>query len=297
MKGVSSATFAGGSGASHGGGGGYGGGGGGAGFGGGGGGGYGGGGGGGYSGGGGGGGSFVNTTYDESKVAAVNAGDGRVTLTLVAPPTITGAGSTTDANAGSTTDLPFAGVAIADLNNSPDKLTITLSDANAALGIGASQPAGVVFSNAGGGVYTLTGTATNITSELDALTLTAPTSLTGAPTGVEALNFSLSDASSAYGVAPATASVTADIIGPDVTDAFAYDGNKIQTFAVRASGYDDITVDGAQGGNGANGAVGGLGAMASGDVYLQAGAVLEIVVGNIGGTVSVTAAAAAAAAS
>jgi hypothetical protein len=147
-------------------------------FGGGGGGGSGGGGGGGGYGGGGGGGSFVNANaVGVVKTAATNSGAGSVTIAYyVVPPTITGAGGTASANAGSTTDTPFAGVTIGDanLNSSTDALTITLSDANASLSIGASHPAGVTFSNAGGGVYKLTGAAANITSELDALTLNAP---------------------------------------------------------------------------------------------------------------------------
>jgi len=64
------------------------------------------------------------------------------------------------------------------------------------------------------------------------------------------------------------------------TNTFDYTGEKaIVTIAV--AGYYDITADGAQGGEG-NNAAGGGGAMASGEVYLQAGAELEIVVGGAG---------------
>jgi hypothetical protein len=55
-----------------------------------------------------------------------------------------------------------------------------------------------------------------------------------------------------------------------------------ETVTVGVSGYYDITADGAEGGRGL-GKSGGIGAMASGDVYLQAGATLEIVVGGKGG--------------
>jgi CRISPR-associated endonuclease Cas1 len=250
----------------------------------------GGGGGGGY-GGGGGGGSFVNANVVRVvKTAATNSGAGSVTIAYyVVPPTITGAGGTAYANAGSTADTPFAGVTIGDanLNSSTDALTITLSDANASLSIGASHPAGVTFSNAGGGVYKLTGAAANITSELDALTLNAPATLTGAVDGVEALTFSLSDSDSADSGSPATATQTADIVAPNFTKTFASTGN-IQTFTAPTAGYYDITADGAQGGDGFGGlgGAGGLGAMASGAIYLAAGATLEIVVGGAGGASS-----------
>ena len=289
---VTGASFAGGPGGK-GGNGGFGGGGGGGFEGGGGGGGYGGGGGG--SGGtrdaaGGGGGSLVNASAaDASKTAATHSGNGLVTIAYEAPPTITG-GSTTDAYVGTTTDTPFAGVTIGDVhpNNPTDTLTITLSDANGSLALGASQPAGVTFSSAGGGVYTLTGSAANITSELDGLTLTAPSTQTGAVNGVEALNFALSDSSSAVPGISTTAKVTADILGPGYTKTFGSTGH-LQAFTIGVSGYYDITATGAQGGaQGGSGDPGGLGAMASGEIYLAAGAQLEIVVGGAGGSGNLT---------
>ena len=58
---------------------------------------------------------------------------------------------------------------------------------------------------------------------------------------------------------------------------------EIETVTVATAGYYDITADGAQGGDTTyNSNVGGLGAMASGEVFLQAGATLEIVVGQQG---------------
>jgi hypothetical protein len=56
----------------------------------------------------------------------------------------------------------------------------------------------------------------------------------------------------------------------------------IQTVTIGPSGTYDIAADGAQGGSGI-GNVGGAGAAVSGDVYLQAGTKLEIVVGGEGG--------------
>ena len=281
---TSGASFAGGGRASSSGSGGFGGGGGGGYFGGGGGGGYGGGGGGGVSGGGGGGGSYlISGATDVQMGVATNGGNGLVEIAAVTAPTITGAGTTTYANAGSTADTPFAGVTIGDanLNNPTDTLTITLSDANASLAVGTAV-SGVVFNSAGNGVYTLIGSAADVTSEFDALKLTAPATLTGAVNNVEALTFTLSDSSSAYAWAPTTASVTTDILAPNFTKTFSYTGH-VETFEVQTSGYYDIAADGAQGGRGvSNGAGGGLGAMTSGEIYLQAGAQLEIVVGGAG---------------
>ena len=67
------------------------------------------------------------------------------------------------------------------------------------------------------------------------------------------------------------------------TDTFTYD-DTIVTVTVGTSGYYDITADGAAGG-GAN-TTSGVGAMATGDIYLLAGATLEIVVGGAGSSVS-----------
>jgi hypothetical protein len=69
---------------------------------------------------------------------------------------------------------------------------------------------------------------------------------------------------------------------PTTQTTIGYSGN-IETFTVGTSGYYDITADGAQGGaNNLEGKPGGLGAMASGEIYLAAGAQLEIVVGGQG---------------
>ncbi len=275
-------TFAGGAGASSGGDGGFGGGGGGGYVGGGGGGGSGGGGG-GSTYGGGGGGSFVSASaVDVSIAGAVQSGDGLVTIAAVTAPTITGGGSTTLAGAGSTTDEPFAGVTIVDANaNSPtDTLTLTLGDANASLS--ASAVNGVTFDNEGNGVYSLAGSAANVTSELNSLVLTAPSTLSNASNGVETMAISLSDSSSDDPRTAATASVTADILAPGASQTYGYTG-KIETVTIGTTGYYDISAEGAQGGAGAGSVPGGLGAMASGEVYLAAGAKLEIVVGGEGG--------------
>jgi hypothetical protein len=58
---------------------------------------------------------------------------------------------------------------------------------------------------------------------------------------------------------------------------------EIQTYMITNSGTYALTLDGAQGGNVAGGGAGGLGAAVSGDIYLTAGTMLEIVVGGEGG--------------
>ncbi len=68
------------------------------------------------------------------------------------------------------------------------------------------------------------------------------------------------------------------------TNTFAYDNTTIQYATVVTAGYYDITADGAEGGGAST--TTGVGAMATGDIYLQAGATLEIVVGGAGGAVS-----------
>ena len=155
---------------------------------------------------GGGGGSFINAAALAPKeVVSPNGGNGQVIITYASPqpvpPVISGAGGTTHAIVGSTTDTPFAGVGISDANAGSQTLTIRLSDTNATLNgpsLQADSP----------GVYQLLGSTSTVTSALDALTLTAPATLTGAVDGIEALTLSLSDISSAYPGPPPTASAS-----------------------------------------------------------------------------------------
>jgi hypothetical protein len=69
--------------------------------------------------------------------------------------------------------------------------------------------------------------------------------------------------------------------GSTVTD---YTSPGIKYDQISTSGTYEITADGAQGGYSELGGAGGAGAVVSGDVYLQAGTELEIVVGGEGGT-------------
>jgi hypothetical protein len=73
-------------------------------------------------------------------------------------------------------------------------------------------------------------------------------------------------------------------LGTEAANSFAYTGT-IEFVRVATAGMYDITADGAQGGSGDAARVpglGGLGAMASGLVFLSAGALLEIVGGGTG---------------
>lgn len=71
-------------------------------------------------------------------------------------------------------------------------------------------------------------------------------------------------------------------LGPARAD-FVYTG-KIQTYTVPTTGIYDITLAGAQGGAVVSGGTGGEGAVVSGDISLNAGEVLQIVVGGQGGS-------------
>jgi uncharacterized repeat protein (TIGR03803 family) len=102
-------------------------------------------------------------------------------------PTITGtkAGQTTTSQAPID---PFSGVTIGDINiGATDTLTITLSGAGGTL-----SGTGLSGSN---GTYTLSGTASTITSELDALVFTPAT---GHANSSQTTSFKLSDVSSAF---------------------------------------------------------------------------------------------------
>ncbi|MBV8231163.1 MAG: heparin lyase I family protein, partial [Planctomycetaceae bacterium] len=104
-----------------------------------------------------------------------------------APPTITGAvaGQATTSEA---PVKPFSLVTIADANSgASDTLTITVGGAGGTL-------AGTGLAGGSGGVYTLSGTAAAITSELDGLSFTPKA---GSPNTTSTTTFTLSDLSSA----------------------------------------------------------------------------------------------------
>ena len=100
---------------------------------------------------------------------------------------------------------PFAGVTIGDANfGATDTLTITLGGAGGTL-------SGTGLSGGTGGVYTLSGTAAAITSELHALVFTPKA---GAPNTSSPTTFTLSDQSSAGG--PPVVDTTTTVIDIDI---------------------------------------------------------------------------------
>ena len=124
-------------------------------------------------------------------------------------PTITGtvAGRATTSEAAV---KPFSGVTIADANSgASDTLTISVTGAGGTL-------SGTGLTGGTGGVYTLTGTAAAITSELGALSFTPKA---GSPGTSSTTNFRLSDLSSAY--ATATVNTTTSVVDTDPAGALS----------------------------------------------------------------------------
>ena len=141
-------------------------------------------------------------------VAPANGGvDSAITATNEAPPTIAGAlaGQTTTSEAAV---KPFASVTITDPNSgATDTLTITVGGTGGTL-------SGQGLSGGAGGVYTLTGPAATVTSELDALSFTPKG---GQPATSSTSTFTLSDKSSLYGTA--TVDNTTTVIDTDPAQA------------------------------------------------------------------------------
>ena len=119
---------------------------------------------------------------------------------------------------------PFSGVAIADQNaNAVDTLTITIGGGGGVLADGADFDG---LTTSGAGVYTLSGTAAEITSEVDALTFT-PTSGTS--------TFTLSDVGSANSTPTVDTTTTVAVTAP--TGAFS------QTAAYVSQNIDALNAD------------------------------------------------------
>jgi hypothetical protein len=127
-------------------------------------------------------------------------------FTVTPPPTISGTigGQTTTMEAPVT---PFKGVTIGAANvGATDTLTITLGGAGGTL-------SGTGLSGGFGGVYTLSGTAAAITSELDALVFTPKA---GSPNTSSTTAFTLSDQSSAYGTPTTDSTTTVTDVDPPI---------------------------------------------------------------------------------
>ncbi len=128
---------------------------------------------------GGGGGSFDSGT-DQTLVAGENSGNGLVIIAPVDTPTITGTAANQPTASTAAID-PFTSVVIADPNLGalPETLTVTPSPtANGAL----SDPnAATDHSTISGGTYTVTGTATQVQTDLRGLVFTPATNQSGQP--------------------------------------------------------------------------------------------------------------------
>jgi hypothetical protein len=77
------------------------------------------------------------------------------------------------------------------------------------------------------------------------------------------------------------ASLLAIILGLGDANAVVFGGPEGVQYIIPSTGYYDFTVAGAQGGGGLTG---GLGAVVGGELFLNAGATLDIVVGGVGGS-------------
>jgi uncharacterized repeat protein (TIGR03803 family) len=156
-------------------------------------------------------------------------------------PTIAGTiGGQTTTNEAPVT--PFYGVTIGDANaGATDTLTITIG------GGGGTLADGVGFNglNAGAGVYTLSGTASAITSELDALVFTPQAGTLGSST---ISTFTLSDVSSAGGAAVVDSTTTVidrDLAPPTIAGTF---GGQTTTMEAPVTPFKGVTIGDANAG-------------------------------------------------
>jgi hypothetical protein len=77
----------------------------------------------------------------------------------------------------------------------------------------------------------------------------------------------------------AGASLLAILVGSGAADAVVFGGPQGVDYVIPKTGYYDFTVAGAQGGN-----LGGYGAIVGGELFLDAGTTLDLVVGGYGGS-------------
>ena len=150
-------------------------------------------------------------------------------------PTITGTAANQMLTAGST-DTPFSTVTIGDTNaNAGDTLTITLTGAGAL-----ADGAGFSGLTSSGDVYTLIGTASAITSELDALVFTPAA---GTPNASATTTFALSDKSSGYATATTnddtSVNVSTPAVAPTITGAVA---NQTLTVGSTDTPFSKVTI-------------------------------------------------------
>ena len=137
-------------------------------------------------------------------------------LLLPVAPTITvNSNSATTSTVSEGPVHPFSGVTIGDANDgATETLTITISGEGGTLaGDGSADLSAVAFTDLGNGVYTLTGSAHDVTDALHALLFT-PTA--GTPNTTTTTTFTLTDTSSAYLTAVSDSSTTVTNTDPAV---------------------------------------------------------------------------------
>jgi hypothetical protein len=179
----------------------------------------------------------------------------------------TGGNAGTPGVAGKVEGATFAGGAGADVNFMESRLS------GGAGGFGGGGGGYGVGGGGGGGGYGGGGGSANGTAGGGGSLVAAGATHVAKTAGANSGDGSVSIAYE--GAVATTLSTTAP-------NSFAATGG-IETVEVPTTGYYDITAEGAAGGQGSSStALGGLGAMVSGHVYLQAGAVLELVAGGRG---------------
>ena len=177
------------------------------------------------------------STFTAGDLTALQADGFTAFVTINTAPTIAGtvAGQQTTSEAPVN---PFAHVTITDANSgATDTLTITLSN-----GGSGGTLSGSSLSGGSGGVYTLSGTAAAVTSELDALTFTP---VAGQPGTSATTTFALSDQSTGYAT-PVTDSATTVTDADPAVAVRSYTAAQIEALtqsqisALHAEGYASI---------------------------------------------------------
>ena len=163
---------------------------------------------------------------DTSSAGPTSTVDTTTTVTDIDPavaPTITGTHSSTTTSEAPVN--PFSGVTITDANaGATDTLTIAVGGTGGVL-------SGAGLNGGTGGIYTLSGSAATITSELDALTFTATA---GSPGTSSTTSFNLSDTSSPFGTPTLDSTTTVFDTDPTVPAIVPFEINPISSIVTES---------------------------------------------------------------